>query len=414
MESKRLVVTVISLLAGVLALCLVIYAKDVAKFVLCGASDCFVVLPPPPAPPAPMPPPPPLPRALFSERGEDDVLAIGIGSLIAKRMPNGILVRNYFDTDDRGVFTAVPEAEDFRRMSRDGALTTYFTAGDNVYIFKYAGVTSFLPTPYRLVYADVSTFVPGMSEQFPLIAKDKYRVYVDGIAEPAIDANSLTTIADHPSLLIDTRHLYRVSDSKIGYEVTQYTPPITLYSPSNLEYSELNGYVKDKNGVYYKGERVFSADPNTFFVFTNPALLALKDSGIIYAYAKDKNSVYYEGIIVPNADPFTFTPINDKARVIHYYGKDSRAVFEGTTEIPNLDPKTVQILWTPIYEGCGLAPYVKDSRRVFYESTELVGADAPTFESLEAGYGKDKNGIWEGAKFRKDLPKDFVPECNYG
>ena len=58
--------------------------------------------------------------------------------------------------------------------------------------------------------------------------------------------------------------------------------------------------------------------------------------------------------------------------------------------------------------------YVKDATHVFFQQTVVPNADPDTFKTLINGYGRDKNGIWEGTSFRPDLPKDFQPVCNYG
>ena len=51
------------------------------------------------------------------------------------------------------------------------------------------------------------------------------------------------------------------------------------------------GYDKDENNVYYDGEIIEGADPETF-------------KYLRLGYAKDKNNVYYDGKIIKGADPF--------------------------------------------------------------------------------------------------------------
>ncbi|MHB8710309.1 MAG: DKNYY domain-containing protein [Minisyncoccota bacterium] len=358
--------------------------------------------------------------AVFDPYGRDGVLAIDIGTLVAKRVPGGIIVRESLNVDRQGVFTAIPDASDFHRMtSSDGARTPYFRAGDVVYMFKYGDIlhtsqTSLLPAPVRISGVDVVTFIPGLTPDLLLIAKDKDHTYVNGIPDPTIDAETLTAISGHPSLFEDAFHLYEFVGGSPLYTITPFDPSVTFFSSRAELDSEFGGYLKDKNGVYFQKERIVGADPETFIVFTSPELHGLKGSGPIYSYAKDKNFVYYDGVVVPHADPATFAPVDNGGVYSYYYGKDTSAVYAGTTTIPNLDPQTVRVLWYPIYEGCGLSPYVKDAAHVFFQQSVVPNADSTTFESLIDGYGRDKNGIWQGIHSRPDLPKDFQPVCNYG
>lgn len=63
-------------------------------------------------------------------------------------------------------------------------------------------------------------------------------------------------------------------------------------------------FYKDKDRVYYRGEIIKEADPNTFEVFN-----LVKDN-FHCSYAKDKNYIYYQHNIVNGADRISFTPEN--------------------------------------------------------------------------------------------------------
>ncbi len=378
------------------------------------------LLPAPPLPNPPQPPPPLLPRGAYDSYGTNDILAIDIGVLIAKRVPGGIIVRRVDEKDENGVFTAVAYADDFHRLTDpDGGRTPYFQAGDTVYMFKYGDIvhtpdTSLLPVPVSIPGADASTFMPGISPYLSRIAKDKTHVYIDGILDPIIDAKTVAVIPQHPGVFQDSFHVYEYTGQSLPYTITPFEPPITFFSEIAQLDSEFNAYFTDKNGAYFQKEKIVGADLGTFAVFTSPKLHELKGSGPIYSYAKDKNFVYYRGVAVSLADPATFVPVDNGGVFSYYYGKDTNRVYEGTTTIPTLNPLSVQVLWQPIYEGCGSSHYVKDAKYVFFLHTMVPNADPETFKSLIGGYGRDKNGIWEGASFRPDLPKDFQPVCNYG
>lgn len=369
---------------------------------------------PAPQPPQTMPDP-------YSQPG---MIAVVYSGVLVKHAAGGVLVKGVWSSDDQGIFIAIPDADDFHQMKNpEGALTPYYKAGDTIYMFtgtstKRSANDLPLPTPVSISGADTATFVPGLLPQLLFIAKDKNHVYISGVPDSTIDAKTLAVVPNREYLFRDAFHVYKYTGGPANYEITPFDPQtITFFSEyDNLDSALDNEYIKDKNGVYFGEEKIAGADPATFTVFTSPKLLALRDSGIVYSYAKDKGRVYFKGVVMPSADPDTFAPVvNDSGgRYTYFYGKDASVVYEGTTTIPGLDPNSFKVLWTPTYEGCGSAMYIKDATHVFYKQAPLSGADAGTFESLIGDYGRDKNGMWEGTKFRSDLPKDFQPVCNYG
>lgn len=379
------------------------------------------MLPPPPLPPTPLAPPPPLDPGMYGPYGKDGMFEVYSGGdmriVIAKRTPEGIIVRDYQSPDEKGVFTAIANAEDFHRLDApDGSRSGYYQAGNAIYVFSYDAMFSkraLLPSLTHVADAEHFTLIPGLDTR---IAKDATHVYLDGIPDSAIDAKTLSIIPGHPSVFQDAFHVYHTDGGRPFYTITPFEPPINFFSqPTQEPWHEFIGYVADKNAAYFQGKKIVGADLKTFAVFTTPKLHQIKESGVIYSYAKDRTYVYYKGTIVPDADPATFVPLTNGGAFTHYYGKDTATVYEGAAVIPELDPNTVQILWSPIYEGCDKSHFIKDNKRVFFKQTLLPGADAATFESLTSGdYGRDKNGIWQGSQFRADLPKDFQPVCNYG
>src|SRR3989344_3316609 len=153
---------------------------------------------------------------------------------------------------------------------------------------------------------------------------------------------------------------------------------------------------------------------NTFQVLTTPKLSAGKADHATYSYSKDIKNVYYLGQIIPNAEPETFIPIDTGGSYAHYYGKDNVSVYEGIIAIPFADPKTFKPLWYPIYEGCGPSKYSIDATHVFFERNIVPGADPTTFKALILQYGRDKNGLWFKDKLETEMPEGFEPVCNYG
>jgi hypothetical protein len=352
----------------------------------------------------------------YSEPG---VININISQILAKRVPGGILVRGAWDKDEQGVFTSIPDADSFVQLKNsDGAPTPYYRAGSNIYTFQTEtgakkstqGVS--LPIPVSIPGVDVATFVPGISTELSWVAKDKSRVYIDGIFVADLDPQTIMPIPGSSDMFKDKNNIYRLGADQTN---PQGIYSVAFYDPKTFEILG-NEYSKDKNGVYFKTRKIIGADPSTFTVFTVPKLSPGKGAYVIYSYAKDKNAVYYTTEytteIVPDADPETFTPVSDRDVYVYNYGKDKNFVYYQITKIPGVDPKTVIVLFQPKYAQCNsLTGYIKDSAHVFYNESMASGADSSTFEVLGGGYGKDKNGIWEGSKFRSDLPVNYIPDC---
>jgi hypothetical protein len=350
------------------------------------------------------------------------MISLLYSGVLAKHAPGGVLVRGVWDRDDQGSFTAIPDADNFHQLKDpEGAPTFFYRAGDIIYTFinsptsKKSSQEYELLTPVRIPNVDVATFVPGAVSGISYLAKDKNHVYFAGdtVPDTTIDPKTLTGIAEYPSLIKDAKHVYELGGDT-HYAVTPFDPAtLAFLNPIDQEQPTFAAYIKDKNGVYFDKEKIVGADPETFAVYTSPKLEAMK-GGLIYSYGKDKSNVYYNGQLVARANLQTFTPVYSGGYYSYFYGKDANAVYDGPTTITQADPKTFQVLWRPIYEGCGLTKYTKDAEHVFLKGSVVEGADAATFTPLINGYGRDKNGIWEGARLRADLKPDFEPQCDYG
>ncbi|MFA6405441.1 MAG: DKNYY domain-containing protein [Candidatus Paceibacterota bacterium] len=352
-----------------------------------------------------------------------EVIDIGWQWMVAEKVAGGLVVRGTWDKNDQGIFVSLADADKFIRIKNsEGAPTPYFTTGKNIYIFKTdknskkaVATNTPIPTPLQIQEADINTFVPGISHDLSYISKDKNRVYIHGIPDASIDAQTLIALdgMDYffQYFFKDRNHVYDArpeQGSDLKYKITSYDPQTFEILKS------VYGYTKDKNGVYYEDKKIAGADPNTFQVLTTPKLSAGKADHATYSYSKDIKNVYYLGQVIPNADPKTFTPIDTGGTYAHYYGKDGVSVYEGTTTIPFADPKTFRPLWYPIYEGCGPSRYSVDATHVFFEKQIVTGADPATFEALILQYGRDKNGLWFKDKLEKQMPPNFEPVCNYG
>ncbi|RHX92885.1 DKNYY domain-containing protein [Leptospira stimsonii] len=119
--------------------------------------------------------------------------------------------------------------------------------------------------------------------------------------------------------------------------------------------------LKTKNSIYYNGNRIREADPNTFELFDR--------------YAKDRKRCYY----LTSGEPISFScssenfvvlkysnPLDSKISLDSDYAKDSDFVFWKGKAIPGADPKSIQLIpengTCPYYGACA-----EDRNRKFKE-----------------------------------------------
>ena len=285
----------------------------------------------------------------YSQSG---VININISQILAKHVSGGILVRGAWDTDAQGIFTAIPNADSFVQLKDpDGAPTRYYKAGNDIYMFKTVNNAKQntqgigLPIPTLIPDVDVATFVPGLSAEFcPWVAKDKSRVYLNGVVVSEIDPQTVVYIPHSLQMFKDKNHVYQIVPMELnskGYNVTQYDPETFTIISGTWNYNTYYMYVKDKNGVYFGNRKIIGADPNTFSVFTTPKLVGGKGGYILYSYSKDNHAVYYSTEyateVVPSADPQTFEPIDTYSGIYTFRcGKDKSAIYSGTTTVSSV------------------------------------------------------------------------------
>ena len=244
-------------------------------------------------------------KTMTDPYSQPDVISIFYSQLLAKHVNGGILVRGVWDRDDQGVITLIPNANSFVELKDpDGTPTRYYRAGNEIYMFKIENNAKKstqnldLPTPVLIPDVDVATFVPGISAEFNWwVAKDKSRVYIDGILVSEIDPQTVVYIPHSQQMFKDKNHVYQIVSTQTnskGYENTQYDSETFTIMDGTWNYSSYYMYIKDKNGVYFGNRKIIGADPNTFTVFTTPKLVGGQGGGyVLYSYSKDNHAVYY-------------------------------------------------------------------------------------------------------------------------
>jgi|GEM_PF-1848494 hypothetical protein len=155
-----------------------------------------------------------------------------------------------------------------------------------------------------------------------------------------------------------------------------------------------DGFVKDREQVYYLGKVVPDADAATFEVLNKGYA---KDERRVYRYTRGFPSwvrrVATDGniAVVSEADSATFEIVQESAGMSDYeslYGKDREQVYFDGIVLPEAKPNSFRVLVSL------LGGYGKDEGHVYFQAGMLAEADVATFAVLNPEYGKDKNAVY--------------------
>lgn len=180
---------------------------------------------------------------------------------------------------------------------------------------------------------------------------------------------------------------------------------------NSFERIDSTSFFKDKNNVYYEGEKVEGIDTNSIEVI----------SGMLI---KDKNNVFYEGQKLKgiSSDNFNYfdgglsyeTILFDKNGIYKFLKNegDEKALEIIRLDGKELDLKTLERI-TSVFDSSN---YFKDKNGVYFmdgnKFVKVNGADKDSFEvTMRGKYGKDKNNVYfEGKKMEGKNPKEFQEE----
>ena len=277
-------------------------------------------------------------------------------------------------------------------------------------------------------------------------ARDDKNLYTFGYKLDGIDPKTFETL--NYEMIKDKNGVYfleNISEENENLEIKVKkldSKGIDLKSFKNVDNSDY--YFKDKNGVYYENSenlhKIENVDLKTF-------------EALDYDFTKDKNNVYYEGEKVEGIDMNSIEVVNrmcikDKNSVF-YRGKKLEKIssnnfnyFDGGMSydiilvdkngsyklmenenqkdkikiIPlnskNIDLKTLERIESPMDSS----NYFKDKNGVYFLNGEkfvkINGADIESFEVTMSGkYGKDRNNVYfEGKKMEGENLKKFEEE----
>ena len=178
---------------------------------------------------------------------------------------------------------------------------------------------------------------------------------------------------------------------------------------NSFERIEYTGFFKDKNNVYYDGEKIEGIDMNSIEVINGMCI-------------KDKNSVFYEGKKLRNISPTNFNIFDggisydkilvDKNGAYKLLENENQKDKIIPLDSKNIDLKTLERIDSPMDSS----NYFKDKNGVYFLNGEkfvkINGADIDSFEVTMIGkYGKDRNNVYfEGKKMEGENPKKFEEE----
>ena len=180
---------------------------------------------------------------------------------------------------------------------------------------------------------------------------------------------------------------------------------------NSFERIDSTSFFKDKNNVYYEGEKVEGIDTNSIEVI----------SGMLI---KDKNNVFYEGQKLKgiSSDNFNYFDgglsydkiLVDKNGIYKFIETEDN---KKTIEITRLDSKGIDLeTLERITSPMDSSNYFKDKNGVYFidgnKFVKINGADKDSFRvTMRGKYGKDKNNVYfKGKKMEGKNPVDFEEE----
>ena len=306
----------------------------------------------------------------------------------------------------------------------------YYDLDNNLYTIKNADLATFevLNSPY------------SSSIYF---AKDKNNVYYQNKKINGIVADGFEQIQSN--FIKDKNRLYKIDEDEEKNEIKL----IPINEKVNLEnFEEIGGnYYKDDKNLYYFGENEFKkiegADPNSFKYDNENHTFIAKDKNNVYfegekvkgidvnsaegingLWIKDKNNVFYEGKKLKGISSDNFSYFNgglsydkiliDKNGIYKFIETEDN---KKTMEVTRLDSKGIDLeTLERITSPMDSSNYFKDKNGVYFmdgnKFVKINGADKDNFRVTMTGkYGKDKNNVYfDGKKMEGKNPVDFEEE----
>lgn len=314
----------------------------------------------------------------------------------------------------------------------------YYKDKNNVYYESYNNL-------YKIENADLKTFeiLDSSYTGYGNFSKDKDYIYLNNKKLEEIDAKTFEKM--RANLIRDKNGIYKVEKDEEKNEIKL----IPINEKVNLEnFEEIGGnYYKDDKNLYYFGENEFKkiegADPNSFKYDNENHTFIAKDKNNVYfegekvkgidvnsaegidgLWIKDKNNVFYEGKKLKgiSSDNFSYFDgglsydkiLVDKNGIYKFIETEDN---KKTMEVTRLDSKGIDLeTLERITSPMDSSNYFKDKNGVYFidgnKFVKINGADKDSFRvTMRGKYGKDKNNVYfEGKKMEGKNPVDFEEE----
>ena len=248
---------------------------------------------------------------------------------------------------------------------------------------------------YNIYYAgtpiygvDKSTFQIIMPDYY---AKDKNNVYRG--SDKIKDAN--------PDTIKILNQVYLKDNENVFLNFGQKIENVDVATFDTIEGNV--AYGKDKNNVYFLGEKMKGADAKSFEVILEP-------SDLIQMYSKDRKSVFIGGRKIKDADSKTF----ERLPKTTYYSKDKINLYYQEMKIDKIDNENLKILYS---DGIDV---VKNGNKIFAEGKKLNIKSPETFEIILSKYynfpnliyGKDDKNVYAISKFDKTYSSKIIKNAD--
>lgn len=239
---------------------------------------------------------------------------------------------------------------------------------------------------------------------------------------------------------------YEIHEKSVYYRTENGLEKLQNADAKTFEiFKESKSFGRDKNNVYYLGDKLNKIDPKTFEVVEGYYITMFKDKNGIYTFGKNydklkiinfkengididfndfkvissenptiyrnKNDVYFQkgGKIYPikNVDAKTFEKINGRSYLDNKYYRDKNDVYYFSSDkmlkLENADRNSVNELSKNI---------LRDKNNVYFENQQIKGLDVNSFKviyenriSEPENLIKDKNGVYYIDENKKTLIK---------
>lgn len=239
---------------------------------------------------------------------------------------------------------------------------------------------------------------------------------------------------------------YEIHENSVYYRTENGLEKLQNADAKTFEiFKESKSFGRDKNNVYYLGDKLNKIDPKTFEVVEGYYITMFKDKNGIYTFGKNydklkiinfkengididfndfkvissenptiyrnKNDIYFQkgGKIYPikNVDAKTFEKINGRSYLDNKYYRDKNDVYYFSSDkmlkLENADRNSVNELSENI---------LRDKNNVYFENQKIKGLDVNSFKviyenriSEPENLIKDKNGVYYIDENKKTLIK---------